>query len=677
MNNILATTKKIFSDLWSSANERAANLSHKHLAWGSLALAAIILLCVNLTSSIAMRGFKADLTEDSLYTISPGTRTVLSTLDEPIRTRIYFSRKLGEAAPSYARYFERIRALLEQYQDISGGKLVLEFLDPEAFSDSEDMAVAAGLRGVRLNAEGEVGYFGLVANNATDNEEIITFFQPDRENFVEYDITKLIHTLANPEKKTIGLITSLPIDGGTAPQMMMNPQAQQQQQTPPWLIMSQIREFFDVETLGQDLTSIPEKIDVLMVAQPTQMTPKAAYAIDQFALKGGKVLVFIDPASEAAQFQLMQKTGTGRSELAKIIKAWGLEFDGSKVAADISYARRVQFGPPGQGMVTEFVAWLGLDQTAMDQADILSSGINTLNVASAGALKPSPNHTTTITPIIQTSANAMEVSSKKMGMGADPLSLLRNYERGGKHLILAARVSGEAKTAFPDGAPSDKATDDTKTDSAAKEKETTEQPATKEDASEKTPGKDHIANGKINAIVVGDTDILADRFWASTQQLLGQQVTIPTANNASFVVGALENLTGSEALIALRGRGIKERPFTLVDSLRRDAERKFREKEQALTDRLKKLEQDLTKMQSASERTGIIMSEAERKAVETARSEMLATRRELRQVKLALRQSIDSLEAWLQFANIALVPILIVIGGIAYTAWRRRKSAAH
>jgi ABC-type uncharacterized transport system involved in gliding motility auxiliary subunit len=304
---------------------------------------------------------------------------------------------------------------------------------------------------------------------------------------------------------------------------------------------------------------------------------------------------------------------------------------------------------------------------------VLSNGISTLNLASAGALKPVDGATTTITPIIKTSSNAMEVSSQKVGMGADPVSLLRNYQAGGKPLILAARISGETKSAFPAGPPAEENKDDNKKPAETPaEAKTTNANA---DAAKPLP-ETHAATGKINAIVIADTDLMADQFWVDRREMMGQDVVMPSANNASFVVGALENLTGSDALIALRGRGVKERPFTLVDSLRRDAEREFREKEQALTDRLKAVEQELASLQSASNGNATILSEAERKAVEKAKAEMLATRRELRSVKLALRQSIDSLDAWLKFANIALVPLGIAFGGIGYAVWRKRRTNA-
>lgn len=653
----------------------ASKLSPARLAWGGLALAAVTLLSINLIASQTLGSWKADLTQDKLYSISPGSIAVLQSLDEPIKARLYFTSKLGEIAPTYARYFDRLRTLLEDFQRISGGKLELEILDPAPFSDAEDQAVAAGLNGQRLNAEGEMAYFGLVATNATDNQEVIGFFAPSRENFVEYDITKLIHTLSNPKKRLVGLMTSLPLDGGQNPMT--------QQQTPPWIIMGQIREFFDVETIDQSVKEIPSRIDVLLVAQPTQLTPEAAYAIDQYALKGGKLLVLIDPVAEAAQFELMQKQGEGRAELAKLLKGWGVDFDPKKVAGDIRHARRVQFGRGGDGAVTEYVAWLGLDKTSIDQRDVLSGGIENLNLASAGILAPAGSASTTVTPILTTSPEAMVLDASKVGMSGDPVALLRSYVPGGKSLMLAARIAGETNTAFPNGVPkAEEKKPDGKKDEA--KKDGTPADAAKDAKSADTgaatpqlPGPGHVSQGRINAIVVADTDLLADRFWVDSREMFGQEFVMPSASNGAFILGALENLSGSDALIALRGRGIKDRTFTLVEDLRRDAERKFREKEEALTAKLKSVEQELEKLQTTSAAAGgnVIVSDKEREAIEGFKNQMLETRRELRQVKLALSQSIDSLDGWLKFANIALVPLLIAIGGIAWTLWRSRRTA--
>jgi gliding motility-associatede transport system auxiliary component len=644
---------------WVDPVAHLGSLNRRRMAWTALGLGAVILLSVNLIASIGLKNVKTDLTEDRLFTISDGTREVLRSIDEPITARLYFSRRLAELAPEQARYFQRVKALLEQYRDLSGGKLQLAVLDPEPFSDAEDRAVASGLRGVRLNTEGEVGYFGLVATNSTDATETIPYFAPDREAFLEYDVTKLVYNLANPKKRVVGLMSGLPLEGGeTETPMGKRPQK-------PWMIMSQIRDLFEVRDVAQTVTEIPAGLDVLMIVQPTGLTEDAAYAIDQFALKGGKVLVFIDPVSETNQLAMLKSPGEGRKRLARVLESWGVKFDGSKVAADIRHARRVQFGRD-QDSVTEFVAWLGLDQRNINKDDVLAAGIEVLNVASAGFLEKADGATTSLQPVLQTSADAAVIDSTKIGLGADPLGLLRSYVPGGKKLTLAARLSGTAKTAFPNGKPAAELAGKT-----VGEKSPTDpsKPATK-------PDPNDVASGSINAIVVADSDLLADQFWVSRRDLMGQDAVVPTAHNAALVLSALENLSGSNALIALRGRGVNERPFTWVEELRRNAERQFREKEQTLEARLKTAQDELAKLQTSGA-SGVVLSQKEREATDKFRAEMLDTRRELREVKRALRTDIDALDGWLKFANIALVPLMIALGGLGWAAIRsasRRKS---
>lgn len=641
-------------------------MSRRRMAWIGLALGAIILLSVNMIASLGLKNVKTDLTADRLFTISDGTREVLAGIDEPITARLYFSRRFAELAPEQSRYFHRVKALFEQYRDLSGGKLQLTILDPEPFSDAEDRAVAAGLRGVRLNAEGEIGYFGLVATNSTDAIETIPLFTPDREAFLEYDATKLVSTLANPRKRVVGLMSGLPLDGGQTETPMGNrPQR-------PWMIMSQIRDLFEVRDVAQTVTSIPSGTDVLMVVQPTGLTEEAAYAIDQFALKGGKVLVFIDPVTEMNQLAMLKSPGEGRKRLAKVLEAWGVKFDPTKVAADIRHARRVQFGRD-QDSVTEFVAWLGLDERNINKGDVLAAGIEVLNLASSGYLDKADG-ATAIQPILQTSTDAAVVGADKMGMGADPLGLLRSYQPGGKALDLAVRINGEAKTAYPSGKP---AAEPEKKEAGQKETEANNAAGPVPEKSEKQSDPGFVAGGTVNAIIVADADMLADQFWVSRQDLAGQEAIVPTSHNAAFVLSALENLAGSNALIALRARGVNERPFTWVAELRRNAERQFREKEQALESRLKSAQDELARLQSSGA-SGIVMSAKEREAVEKFRAEMLDTRRELREVKRALSADIDKLDGWLKFTNIALVPLMIAVGGLGYSlvraAGRRRRT---
>jgi ABC-type uncharacterized transport system involved in gliding motility auxiliary subunit len=653
MYAILSSAKLQLAASWQRMIGACSSLSRSTLAWVGLGLAAVILLSVNLLASVNLRNWQADLTEGSVFTISDGTRQILSGIDEPISVQLYFSKRLGEMAPSHARYFERVQALLERYRDLSGGKLQVSYLDPEPFSDAEDRAVAAGLQGRRLNAEGELGYFGLVARNSTDNVEVIPFFSPDRGAFLEYDVTKLVNTLANPKKHVVGVISGLPLNGGKMPMS--------EQPTPPWLIMDQLREFFDVKMIDANISSVPSDVDVLMIVQPLGLEPKAAYAIDQYVLGGGKALVLVDPMPESAYLATIEKSAKGLDEIKRLIKAWGLEFDDNQVAVDIAHARRVQFGRDADS-VTEFVSWLGLDKRNIDEGDVLSAGIETLNVASAGFLKRVEGAGPTVRPLLHTSPQAMKVEAKQVGMTANPIALLRSYKPLGYPLVIGARVTGTAQSAFPDGPP--KPADG---DASAKDAATGDD----KKGSAPTVGAKHLASGKVNAIVIADTDVMADQFWVDRRELLGQQVVMPTAHNPALIIGALENLSGNDAMIALRARGVTDRPFTKVEELRRDAERQFREKEQALTQKLQSLEKELTQLSSSD--GAMLMSDKERQAAERFRAEMLATRRELREVKLALRRDIDRLDGYLKFANIALVPLAIGLGGAGYTLWRMRR----
>jgi ABC-type uncharacterized transport system involved in gliding motility auxiliary subunit len=668
MDRILAGIRATFDRL----TAHVAQLPRHTLAWLGLALGAVILLSVNLFAATAFRTVKADLTQQRLFTISDGTRAVLRNIDEPISIRLYFSKRLGEAAPSYARYFERVRSLLEQYRDISRGQLEFAVFDPEPFSDAEDRAVAAGLRGIRLNNEGETGYFGLTGNNSTDNDASIAFFSNDREPFLEYDVTKLIYTLANPKKRVVGLLTGLPLDGGMAPMAMMGGGRPQ----PPQMVMEQIREFFEVKTVNQDAKEIPAEVDVLLIAQPDKLTPEAALAVDQFVLGGGKALVFVDPVAELGRMGPMgMGPGTPTPDFIKILKAWGVDFDASKTAGDIASARRVQFGGGARPMVTEYVAWLTLDRSRIDENDVLSGGIERINLSTPGFLSKAEGAKTQVSPLLVTSNRAMQISADKFAAMPDPVGLLRGYKPEGKALMLAARVAGEASTAFPDGIAKP---------AADKDKDAAKGEATDPPADGKAPDakaepqaeaaliKPARSSGRINVIVVADTDLLSDQFWVDTREFLGQQVAIPNASNAALVVNALDNLSGSDQLIGLRARGVEERPFKLVNELRRDAEQRYREKEQLLTNKLKDVQAQLAKLESG-EGGSTLLTESEKQTIEKFRSDLLATRRELREVKRALREDIDRLDGWLKFANIALVPLLIGFGGIGWAALQRRR----
>lgn len=643
-----------------------ARINRRHLAWGAIALGAVILLSVNLIASSALRDARVDLTKDGLFTISEGTRKALRAIDEPIDVKVYFSKKLGEAAPSYAKSFERVRTMLEQYRGISRGKLQISFLDPEPFSDAEDQAVAAGLKGVRLNTEGDMGYFGLVGRNSTDTEASLPFLAAERERFLEYDVTKMIVTLANQSKSTVGLISTIAVEGNPGMPMMGRPPSQ------PLLLIEHIREFFEVRSLPKDTKEIPADIGVLMLIQPEGLSAETAYGIDQFALSGGKVLAFVDPVAETTRggnpMMMMAQGAPDFAEFGKLMKAWGVEMDTGKLAGDIARARRVQFGGGPRPSVTDYVLWLGLDRRNLDEKDVLAGGIERLNFASAGILSKTADATTQFSPLVRTTGEAMEIPAESARMMPDAVGMLRSYKRGGKAFTLAARISGDVKSAFPDGRPPEtKAPDE-----AAKDKADA-QPAATDKKANAAAQKPHVANGKVNVVIVADTDFLQDQFWVDVREFLGQQVAVPNSHNAAFVLAALENLSGTDALISLRARGVADRPFDMVNELRRDAEQRFRTKEEALTARLREVQTKLAGLEKQGTGENVILTEQERQEIEKFKMDMLSVRRELREVKRELRKDIDRLDGVLKFANIAAVPLLIGFFGIAW-AYRRRRA---
>jgi len=674
MSDTPSTIKKDpVGDAWRRFLGWAHGLNRRTIAWASLALGVVLLLSVNTIASTGMRNVSADLTAERLFTISDGTRKVLTTIDEPVKARVYFSKALGEAAPAYQKYFERVRALLTQYRDISGGRLELEFIDPEAFSDAEDRAVAAGLKGIRLNREGETGYFGLVATNSTDNRSVIEFFAPERERFLEYDITRMVYSLANPKKRVVGLISTLPIEGTFDPRGGM---------VPPWIILEQMRDFYEVKTLGQDIKEIPADVDILMLVQPDGITDDTQFAIDQFALKGGRILAFVDPVAETAgrQNQMAMMQAGEKSGLDKLFTAWGVHFSKDEVAGDIRNARKVQFGGGygRQPTVADYVAWLNLNKASLDQADVLAAGIDRLSFGSAGVLSKTDGATTTFQPIVNTSADGMIIPAMALRMQPDPLGLLKSYKPGGKPLTLVARVTGDIKTAFPDGAPkapekSDDAAGDKKDDAAAEKKPEDDKAKAADAKAAKPAGAEPLKTGKLSAIIVADTDMLADQFWAEVRDFLGQRVVNPTAHNAALALNALDNLSGSDTMMSLRARGIDDRPFERVEQIRKDAEAKYREKEQGLQSKLKSLQEQLANLETKGD-GNVILSDKERQAVEKFRGEMIEVRRELRDVKLDLRRDIDRLDGTIRLVNIAGIPILIGLGALALGYMRRRRS---
>lgn len=620
-----------------------------------LVLAVILFFALNIFAAGAFKGVSLDLTQGGLYTLSSGTRQILSEIKEPVTLRFYFSQRLGEQVPAYASYAARVRELLERYANLAKGKLRLEIYNPEPFSDAEDRAVGFGLQGVPVGNSNEQVYFGLAGTNSTDDEETIPFFQPERERFLEYDVTKLVAALAKPKKKVIGLISDLPL-GGAFGNPMMHQGTQQ-----PWTIMTEMRQQFAVREIGENPDKIDKNIDVLMIVHPKSLKPATQFAIDQYVLGGGHALVFIDPNSESdSSPNPMMMAGGSSSDMKRLLNAWGVELVPGKVAGDRALATRVQAPVDGQTQTIDYIAWLSIEQDNVNHDDVVTADLSRLLMASAGILQKTKNATTTFTPLVETTPQATEIASDQIRLMPDFLKLLANYKPAGHALTLAARVQGKVKTAFPGGLPGAKASD--KKD--AKDAKATESATSWLKESTKP----------INVIVVADTDMLADRFWVRSANFFGQQIVQPTASNGDFVINALDNLAGSNALISLRGRGMSARPFDLVQKIRAEADARYLAKAQSLQDQLKETQKKLASLQKEGESgSHQILSAAQQQEIDKFRAQMLSTRVALRDVQRALRIDIERLDAVIKFVNIGLMPILIGLVALVMALVRARR----
>jgi len=624
-------------------------MNQKLLTTGSAAMAIALLLAVNIISDTLLKTARLDLTENQLYTLSEGSKNILKTLEEPITLHFYLSQTLATSLPGVSSYTIRVRELLEEYQRVAAGKINLKVIDPEPFSEEEDSAESYGLQGIPV--DNNTFYFGLAGTSSTDGEEIIPFLSPNRAEFLEYDLTKLIFQLANPDQKVVGIMSTLPIQGD-----MSSPF--QQAQVRPWAIVDHISQLFQVEKVSTEVETIPDDIDVLMLVHPKDLSDATLYAIDQFVLKGGRAIVFADPYSEAYKppsdpknpFAAMQ--APRNSELTKLFDAWGIELVPSKVVGSLRTAQKVQVRKGSRTSVVTYPVWMDLDdEQYFNKEDITTGKLGNIALATVGALVKKGDVGTEIIPLIESGDKAMQIDIAKLGFLAEPENLVREFKPEGK-FTLAARVTGIVPTAFPDGMPDGS------------------------DATENETDSKHITESAeaINIIVVADTDILEDKFWVRVQNIFGQRIALPHAANATFVSNALDNLSGSNDLISVRNRGGFVRPFTLVEEIQQEAEQHYREKEKELLARLQETDQKIRNLQNQKQKGNeFMLNIKQQQEVANFRAEKIKIRKELRNVQHELQKNIASLETQMKFINIGLMPLLIGIGGITLGILNRRR----
>jgi ABC-type uncharacterized transport system involved in gliding motility auxiliary subunit len=609
-------------------------LDRRRLAVVGVALAVVCFLGLNTFGGLSLRNLRLDLTENRQFTLSEGTKLLLAGIEEPITLRLYASKALREANPFLGSYADRAHDLLRTYANAANGKIAVEYIDPEPFSPEEDRAVGFGLQPVALDAGGTSGYLGVAGTNSTDDVDVLPVLAPDREAFLEYDLTRMVNNLAHPDKPVVALVTSLPINGDPAMQYR------------PWQVMQELGQFFDVRFMGGDIQPFEDDVDALMLVHPQALSQQTLYAIDQFVLRGGKALVFVDPHSEAQAMRQQQPgmPGDTFSNLDPLLQAWGVEYTPDKIVGDPQAARQVAYPSGGREQIIDYLPWLSLGPDRLAAGEVVTAELDRVNLGTAGFLKPRADSGVTFTPLLRSSGEAMAIDADKVRLFPDPFVLIREYRPGGEELALAARVSGPVKSAFGDKPPEGV-----------------------------TAAGDHLkeAAAPVQLVVVADTDLLDDRNWLANQNMLGQQVSVPLADNADFVANALDFLVGSDALTGLRGREVGVRPFTTVAEIRRASEIQYRAKEQELLQKLGDLQGKLGSLQVGEGEDASLLGEAQRKEIDGFRAQLLQTRGELREVQHALRKDIEELRDRVRFLNIAAVPLLVAALAIVLAAVRR------
>ncbi len=624
-------------------------------------LLAVIFAAATTCAQNLFQAQRLDLTERRLYTLSPGTRAGLQKLEEPIRLRFFFSRQAAAPYPALRRAARQVRGLLAEMRAQARGKLIVQIIDPAPFSEAEDRALAYGLQALPVE-DGEALFFGLAGSNLVDGLEVIPLFSPAREDALEYDIMRLIQALARPRRPRLGLVTSLPLDTGPA-----GLPAALEGRARPYLAYQELARDFQIRFLEQDFRRVPPDIALLVIVHPKPLSPSTLYAIDQFVMRGGRILAFLDPNSE-----LSRRAGPGgqilrgshkRSNLRPLLAAWGVDFDSAHVLGDRQLAKPVAASGRPAAALRDYLLWIDLGREEMP-ADIITGGLERITLATAGRLRPRPAvlqaSGARFQPLLVSSAEAMLFPVERLAENATPDALLAEFTPAGQPYILAARLTGPLASAFPAGPPPDSPAQEKPEDRPEHLARTAERPA-------------HL-------IVVGDADLFDDRFWA--QSWPGQNVIVPFADNGRFILNAVDHLLGSEELISLRARPFAARGFERVARLRARARRESRARERGLQEKIATLEERArARALPGGGRAGggpsgaPVLSEEERRAAAGAGRELAEARAQLRAVQAELRREIDQLAAWIRFLNIGAMPLLVALLALAAAAVRARRRA--
>ena len=570
-----------------------------------------------LVNNLMLGSVRLDLTENGLYSVSDGTREVIADLEEPVNLYFFFSEKASKDLTALRAYSQRVREMLEEYQLLAGSKINLHIVDPEPFSEQEDQAAEFGLQSVPVNQAGEALYFGLAGTNALDGQVVLPFFQPDREAFLEYELTKLIYNLSAVEKPTVALYSELKVEQSVDPRSF--------QPTPGWVFMDQLKELFQIEKIDELSLSAIGTAELLLLIHPGTLEDAALYAVDQHVMSGGKLIVFVDPLAETVPPGTSVLSGSS-SELNRLTATWGVSLRDGQVLGDSEAALMVG---GVDGAPVRHLGILGFTNQYFRGDDIVTADLEAINFSTAGILDVDEVDGIDAKSLIASSSVSGSLDVIQFQTLSDPAELQQGFQSTGESYSVAVRLSGKSRSSFP------------------------------EMSGEET----HIAETEqLNVVIVADTDVLSDRLWVQVQNFFGQQVASAFADNGSFVVNLVENLSGSSALIEVRSRGQFSRPFVVVEELRRIAEAKYLRNAEDLQARLAETDRQLSELESARVDDGLLTLSAEQEAaLVNFQSEKLRIRKELREVRHRLDQEIEQLGGKLKFINILLMPLLLTL----------------
>lgn len=589
----------------------------------SVTLFTVGFLLVAYFNQLLLGGYRLDLTENQLYTLSKGSHQVIDAVDEPIEFYFFFSDSASRELTTLRGYADQVEALLKEYERASAGKIKLYVVDPEPFSEEEDQAAAFGLTSVPINNAGDELYFGLAAKNSFDQEVIIPFFQPDKEKFLEYDLSRTIQTLSEPELPRIALLSGLEIQGSVNMQTF--------QTTPPWMMIEQLQQRYELELLDAEALEVPSGVDLLVLVHPKQLSNNALYAIDQFAMGGGRLLIFVDPFAEmdpASGGAPLAAAQGANSDLESLFNHWGVELIPESIIADADLGLSVG---SASGLPVRHIGMLGLGSEQLDAEDIAVSAVSSLNVSSAGILRTNePPAGLQVQSLVSVGPYAAPMPVLRMQMMSDPEELLQDFNPDGETHDLVLRLSGVMSSAFSESS---------------------------------LAGDEHISQSdNFNAVIISDTDILSDRLWVQVQNFFGQRIASPFAGNGDLVFNLVDNLAGSSALISIRGRGQYARPFDVVQDLRREAEAKYLSSAEELQAELLATETRLAELSAAEGDNELVTLSTEQEAeLVRFQEDKLRIRKQLRDVRHQLDKDIDGLGATLKFLNILFLPILLTL----------------